>query len=161
MIVIADSSALVALSACQVLPLLEILFEKVYVPEAVYKEVSIKGKSEADPLTEYLNTRTKSVRANKTQVINAANLGSGEQEAIALYMELAADLLIIDDARAKKTAYANGLEVMGSVGVVGVLLLAKQRGLINKIRPMLNLLAVSDIHLGSNIIEKALGLAGE
>ena len=46
MIVIADSSALVALSICHALPLLEILFEKVYVPEAVYKEVCIKGKSE-------------------------------------------------------------------------------------------------------------------
>lgn len=90
--------------------------------------------------------------------MNATNLGSGEQEAIALYMELSADLLIIDDARAKKIAYANGLEVMGSVGV---LLLAKQRGLINKTRPMLNLLAVSDIHLGANVIEKALKLAGE
>ncbi len=158
MIVIADSSALVALSICQALPLLETLFEKVYVPDAVYKEVCIKGKSEADVLTDYLNTRIKSIQTDKTQIMNATNLGSGEQEAIALYMELSADLLIIDDARAKKIAYANGLEVMGSVGI---LLLAKQRGLINKIRPMLNLLAVSDIHLGANVIEKALKLAGE
>ena len=90
--------------------------------------------------------------------MNGANLGTGEQEAIALYMDLSADLLIIDDARAKKVAYANGLEVMGSIGI---LLLAKQRGQIDKIRPMLNLLAVSDIHLGSSIIEKALKLAGE
>ncbi len=51
--------------------------------------------------------------------------------------------------------------VWRSWGSVGVLLLAKQRGLIIEIRPMLNLLAVSDIYLGSNIIEKALGLAGE
>ncbi len=158
MIVIADSSALVALSICQALPLLEILFEKIYVPEAVFREVSIKGKSEADVLTDYLSTRIKSIQTDKTQIMNAANLGSGEQEAITLYIEFSADLLIIDDARAKKVAYANGLEVIGSVGV---LLLAKQRGLINKIRPMLNLLAVSDIHLGSSLIEKALNLAGE
>ncbi len=158
MIVIADSSALVALSMCQALPLLEILFKKIYVPEAVYKEISVKGKSEADALTEYLSTRIKSVRVDRTKVVNTDSLGSGEQEAIALYMELSADLLIIDDARAKKAAYANGLEVMGSVGV---LLLAKQRGLIHEIRSMLDLLAVSNIHLGSNIIEKALGIAGE
>ncbi len=50
--------------------------------------------------------------------MNIANLGAGKQEAIALYMELSADLLIIDDARAKKSAYANGLEVMGSVSVL-------------------------------------------
>ena len=158
MIVIADSSALVALSICQALPLLEILFKKIYVPETVYKEISIEGKSEAEALTDYLSSRIKLVQTDKIQVMNTANLGSGEQEAIALYMELSADLLIIDDARTKKVAYANGLEVMGSVGV---LLLAKQRGLINKIRPMLSLLAVSDIHLGSRIIEKALQLADE
>ncbi len=158
MIVIGDSSALVALSICEALPLLESLFEKIYVPEAVYKEVSIKGKSEADALTDYLGTRIKIVETDKIQVMNGANLGTGEQEAIALYKSLSADLLIIDDARAKKIAYANGLEVMGSVGV---LLLAKQRGLLKNIRPMLNLLAVSDIHLGSNIIEKALKLAAE
>ncbi len=39
MIVIGDSSALVALSICEALPLLKSLFEKIYVPEAVYKEV--------------------------------------------------------------------------------------------------------------------------
>ena len=47
------------------------------------------------------------------------------------------------------------------MGSIGVLLLAKQQGLINKIRPMLNLLAISDIHLGASIIEKSLKLAGE
>ena len=118
MIVIADSSALVALSICQALPLLEILFKKIYVSEAVYKEISIEGKSEAEALTDYLSSRIKLVQTDKIQVMNTANLGSGEQEAIALYMELSADLLIIDDARAKKVAYANGLEVMGSVGGV-------------------------------------------
>ena len=158
MIVIADSSALVALSICQALPLLEPLFEKVYVPEAVYAEISIEGKPEAKALIEYLSSRIKQVQANKIQVMDASKLGAGEQEAIALYMDLSADLLIIDDARAKKAAYANGLEVMGSIGI---LLLAKQRGLVSTIKPMLNLLAISDIHLGTSIIEKALKLAGE
>ncbi|MCK5191083.1 MAG: hypothetical protein KAR12_13615 [Methylococcales bacterium] len=92
MIVIADSSALVALSICQALPLLEILFKKIYVPEAVYKEISIEGKSEAEALTGYLSSRIKLVQTDKIQVMNTANLGSGEQEAIALYMELSADL---------------------------------------------------------------------
>ena len=105
MIVIADSSALVALSICQVLPLLESLFDEVYVPEAVYNEVSIKGKPEADALIDYLSSRIKSVQANKNQVVNASKLGIGEQQAIALYLELSADLLIIDDARAKKIVY--------------------------------------------------------
>ena len=40
MIIIADSSALVSLSVCNSLSLLEPLFGEIYVPEAVYNEVS-------------------------------------------------------------------------------------------------------------------------
>jgi predicted nucleic acid-binding protein len=158
MIVIADSSALVALSLCQSLPLLETLFGEVYVPLSVYKEVTFKGKPEAEALGDYLQARVKPVDMENHPIQNTTNLGSGELEAIALYMDIDADLLIIDDARAKKAAYENGLEVMGSIGA---LLLAKERGLITEIRSLLNLLNASDIHLSSRIINKALELAGE
>jgi hypothetical protein len=64
----------------------------------------------------------------------------GELEAMALYQTVAADLLLVDDARAKKIAYLNGLETMGSVGV---LLLAKRRGLISQLKPFLDILTAS------------------
>ena len=158
MIVIADSSALVALSICQTLPMIEPLLGEVFVPESVYQEVTIKNKPEAEALKDYLQSKVKKVNLNVYPIKNTVNLGSGELEAIALYIDLSADLLIIDDARAKKAAYANGLEVMGSIGV---LLLAKERKLIKAIKPLLVLLNASDIYLSSRIIEKALELAGE
>jgi len=158
MIVIADSSALVALSICQVLPQIESLFGQLCVPDSVYKEVTIKGKPEAKVLKRFLQTRVKSVNLEDYSIKNTVNLGRGELEAIALYINLSAELLIIDDAKAKKAAYANGLEVMGSIGV---LLLAKERGLIEEIKPMLDLLDASDIHLSSKVIAKALELSGE
>ena len=46
--------------------------------------------------------------------------------------------LLIDDVKAKKIAYLNGLEVMGRVGI---LLMAKQHGLISEISPLLKLLS--------------------
>jgi predicted nucleic acid-binding protein len=81
-----------------------------------------------------------------------------ELEAIALYLKTSADLLLIDDAYAKKVAVKNGLEVMGSIGV---LLLAKQKGLISTIKPLITMLVNSEIHLGNNVIQKALYLAKE
>lgn len=158
MIVIADSSALVALSICETLPLLEPLLGQICVPQSVYNEVCIQGKPESEALKKYLQGRVKTVHQDDYFISNTANLGSGEIEAIALYMNLSADLLVIDDARAKRAAYANGLEVMGSIGI---LLLAKEQGLIKKIKPMLDLLNTSDIRLSSNVIEKALELANE
>jgi predicted nucleic acid-binding protein len=54
MIVIADSSALVALSVCDSLLLLDALFGEVKVPQAVYDEVCIVNKAESQALKAYL-----------------------------------------------------------------------------------------------------------
>ncbi len=158
MIVVADSSPLAALSICQSLPLLERLFSEVQVPKAVFTEVCIPGKAEAGVLRAWLRDRVQPVSLSDCHISKPEGLGQGELEAIALYLALSADLLLVDDARAKKAAYLNGLEVMGSVGV---LLLAKQRGLIPQVKPLLEILAVSGIYLSEAIIKKALGLADE
>ncbi len=47
MLVVADSSALVALALCDGLNLLDQLFDEVKVPQAVDDEVVVKGKPEA------------------------------------------------------------------------------------------------------------------
>jgi len=53
MILIADSSALVALSVVDKLDVLEQLFGEVYVPRAVYEEVSKENKAESNKLKNY------------------------------------------------------------------------------------------------------------
>lgn len=145
MIVIADASPLVALSTCSCLPLLEQLFGQVRVPEAVFYEVSVPGKSEAPSLNAYLQGKVLAASLENFPIYPTTGLGLGEREAMALYLSLSADLLLVDDRRAKKVAYSNGLEVMGSVGV---LLLAKQRGLLTHVKTLLDILAASEIHLG-------------
>lgn len=72
--------------------------------------------------------------------------------------QLSADLLLIDDARAKKVAYLNNIEVMGSLGV---LLLAKKEGLIVAIKPLLTKLRCSDIFISNNLLDQILMVAGE
>ena len=44
MLIIADSSALVALATCNTLYLLDVLFENVRVPQKVFEECSIENK---------------------------------------------------------------------------------------------------------------------
>jgi predicted nucleic acid-binding protein len=44
MILIADSSALVALASCNSLSFLDTLFHQVFVPKEVYDEIAVKGK---------------------------------------------------------------------------------------------------------------------
>jgi predicted nucleic acid-binding protein len=91
-------------------------------------------------------------------VIAAAGLGQGELEAMALYKKLSADRLLVDDNRARRVARLNGIEIVGSVGV---LLLAKERALLPSIRPRLEEIRAAGIHLGPEIFSAALRLAGE
>jgi predicted nucleic acid-binding protein len=57
MIVIADSSALVALSICDGLHLLDDLFCVVKVPQAVYDEVCVMHKAQSHALQFYLQSK--------------------------------------------------------------------------------------------------------
>ena len=157
MIVIADSSALVALSVCGCLHLLDQLFGEVKVPQAVYDEVCITNKAESLALRHYLSGKVCSV-TNAAPIEKPTGLGKGELEAISLYKQLSADLLLIDDAKAKKVAYLNNLEVMGSLGV---LLLAKRQSLIEAIKPSVTLLRCSDIFISEALLSQVLAMANE
>lgn len=55
MIVIADTSALVALSVCDALDLLDKLFKKVVVPISVFNESTIADKPQSEKLYHFLN----------------------------------------------------------------------------------------------------------
>ena len=158
MIVIIDSSALVALSVCQCLPIVEQLFIEIRVPEAVFTEICVSGKPEAERLRKWLYNRVQVISLSDYHIIKADGLGRGELEAMALYLSLSADLLVVDDAHAKKVACLNGFEVMGSLGV---LLLAKRRGLIYYIKPLVEILAQSNIHLSNTLIQRVLKMAFE
>lgn len=157
MLIIADTSALLALASCDSLTLLDTLFEEVRVPQAVFEECAVPGKPQAEHLGQYLRDKVTDVDL-ATLVIAAAGLGQGELEAMALYKKLRADRLLVDDHRARKVARLNGIEIVGSIGV---LLLARERALIPSIRPRLEEIRAAGIHLGSEVFSEALRLAGE
>ena len=50
MIAVADSSSLIALSICNHLNLLDMFFDKVVVPKAVYNELTSNNKPESEKL---------------------------------------------------------------------------------------------------------------
>ena len=77
---------------------------------------------------------------------------------MALYKKLRADFLLVDDKRARKVASLNDIEIIGSQGV---LLFAKQQGLIKKIKPFIDKLRSSDFYISERLIKKTLRLANE
>ncbi|MCI5131743.1 MAG: hypothetical protein D3904_09505 [Candidatus Electrothrix sp. EH2] len=70
MLIIADSSALVALALCNELELLDRLFAEVRVPQAVYEEVIVEGKPAAQTLQVYLQGKIVPVPLENVYMLN-------------------------------------------------------------------------------------------
>lgn len=157
MLIVADSSALIALAACNGLNVLTRLYSDVNVPQAVYDEVVAPEKPQAAALETFLAGKVVAVDTRQW-VLASGGLGQGEMEAMALYKQISADALLIDDHRARVIAEHNHIHC---IGALGVLLLAKQNGVIEKIAPYVETLRRSSIYYGEALLDKVLKLAGE
>ena len=87
-----------------------------------------------------------------------AGLHGGEASVLTLANEHNARLVIIDEQKARRYAQRMGLQVTGTIGV---LLLAKEKGLIDAIKPPDAELQAHGLYLSSELIDKALQLTGE
>jgi predicted nucleic acid-binding protein len=157
MLIIADSSALVSLATCDALDVVLALYSDIKVPQAVYDEVVEPGKSQAAVLKTYLQNRVEKIDATRF-VFTAGGLGQGEIEAMALYKQLSADQLLIDDRRARAIAEHNDIRC---IGALGILLVAKHKGVIQQVSPLIEKLRNSSVFYGETLLEKVLQLAGE
>jgi uncharacterized protein len=83
MLIVADSSALIALATCDALPLLLEVYDDVKVPEAVYMETVSPEKPQSDILASFLTGRVVQVDTSRS-VLAAGGLGRGEIEAMTL-----------------------------------------------------------------------------
>lgn len=157
MILVADCSALIALSTCCSLELLEQLFSSVVVPEAVYYEATQSSKKEAIQLKTYLQGKVCKVDMQNYVFLDSF-ADAGEMEAMVLYKQINADKLLIDDKHGRSVAKLNHISTIGSLGV---LLVAKQKGLIQEIAPILEILEKSELYLSKQLLATVLELAGE
>lgn len=137
--------------------LLDNLFQSVRVPPAVFTECTVPGKPEAERLSIYLKDKVLEINLEDF-ILATTGLGQGELEAMALYKRLQANRLLVDDHRARKVARLNGINIVGSLGI---LVRAKESGLISEIHPFLTTLQASGVHYGRNLIHEALQQAGE
>ncbi len=148
--VVADTSPLVALQQIGQLGLLGTIFGTVLVPPAVAAEaLSVDRPS-------WLEERslTKPLAAE----VVFAGLGPGESEAISLALELCADRVLLDELPARTLAKRLNLPL---IGTLGILLVAKRRGLIDAIREPVDMLRRGGFRVSADLYEELLYEAGE
>ena len=149
--VISNASPLIALSQLDHLDLLEQFFHTVIIPPAVADEISptvhLPAWIEKRSLSQPIGPR-----------ILSASLGPDESEAISLALETGARLVILDERAGRRLARGLGLSI---IGVLGVLLMGKRRGLLPAMKPCLDRLLEYEFRISPALYERVLRDAGE
>lgn len=159
MIVISDTSPITNLAAIGQLDLLRQLYQKVSIPAAVYRELTAAGGNHPGAIVQSLDWIEAQDVTNRLLVTALRiELDEGEAEAITLAKETAADLLLLDERRGRLVAGRFGLRV---IGLLGVLIAAKQNGLIPEVKPLLDALVQIGFRISQQLYASILQAAGE
>jgi uncharacterized protein len=158
--VVCDSSILIGLAKIGKLDLLREIFSKISVPEEVICEVVKKGAGKAG------SERIKDAHwieiipvKDKTQVdLLMISLDKGEAEVLALAKQLEANLILVDEEKARKSAVIAGYDVMG---LLGLFILAKKLGFIDQVRPLVAELRKNKFRISDRVVSETLKRAGE
>lgn len=124
MIIVSDTSAITLLLQIGRIAILPALYQDVVIPVEVANELQRFHAA----LPDFIRVLSVANRARLEQL--QAELDIGEAAAIALMLEGKGDLLLMDERRGRRVATREGLAV---VGVIGVLVEARQRGLITSL----------------------------
>ncbi|MBI2298180.1 MAG: DUF3368 domain-containing protein, partial [Armatimonadetes bacterium] len=152
--VVCDTSPLQYLHQLGCLELLPALAARVLIPEAVVVELAVgrrKGFGVPDPAT--LPWAEVVTRVTTAGVPDVKDLGAGEREALAIGLQLPGVTLIIDDRIARQVAEVLRLP---RTGTVGLLLSAKQAGLVAAVRPQIERLVALGFRLSPRALQAAL-----
>jgi predicted nucleic acid-binding protein len=162
LIVVADSSVIIALSQIGMLGLLHHRFPGgIVVPKAVWREVVEEGRgqpgAEEVSSSEWISVRD--VEDEWLVSLLERELDRGESEAIVLAKELRADLVLLDERAARKVAKRLNLLILGTVGI---LVWAKRAGLVSSLREQLDILQnKGNFRISAAVYNEALNVVGE
>jgi len=153
--VVSDTSPLISLAAVGLLSLLRGLYREIVIPATVYDEYEA-GRRPSEPPLQNLAWITISGLTSDLSI--PAALDPGESAAIALAVQAKARALLLDERMGRRVAIEFGLPV---VGTMGVLLRAKQAGLVSNVRPTVDEMIAQGIRIGPAVRSRVLHLAGE
>jgi predicted nucleic acid-binding protein len=158
-LVVVNATPIIALALIDQMHLLHSLYERIVIPSAVQAEISAGGAAGIGVRELREATWVDVVSLQDPSRANLiADLAPGEAEVIALAQERRADLVVIDERLARRHAERLGMRLTGTLGI---LLRAKQLGMVKAVAPLIDQLRQGGIHLGDDVVSEVLRLAGE
>jgi predicted nucleic acid-binding protein len=163
MLVVSNTSPIMNLAVVGMLDLLRQQFGEVIVPAAVVGELRLDtdypgmGEIRSAITTGWLHQV--SLENDKVAMALRRELDDGEAEAIALALQLKVGTILMDERDGRSVAKSMGLS---PIGVLGVLLRAKQSGVISSIKEILNRLRdEAGFYITDNLMKNILFEVGE
>ena len=159
--IVSNASPLINLARIGKLDLLRELYGELIIPEGVWHEVVVEGAGQ--PGSDEVNTshwiKRQAVTNRQLQQALRQELDAGEAEAIALAVELNAELLLMDEHLGREVARHLGLRY---TGLIGVMIEAKHKGMIGSVKPQLDSLRdISGLHVSDALYLRILKDEGE
>jgi uncharacterized protein len=159
--IVSNTSPITNLAAIDQLHLLREIYGIILIPHAVYDELTVLNRPVPGTAeVQMFNWITLRQVSDRLQVTNLRQMvDAGEAEAIALALELSAERLLIGEASGRALAESLGIRI---TGILGTLLIAKQRGLILSVQPLMeDLIQKAGFRVSSGLYRLVLDSAGE
>lgn len=158
-VLVVNASPLILFARIDRLDLFAKLAGSVVVPQAVLREVEAgSARDQAVAHVRRMASLTKVADRQVPDSIRAWDLGAGESQVLVHAVERPGAGVVLDDLGARRCAQSLGLPMMGSIGVV---LLCRQRGIVEWARPLIEALCEVGLRLRPAIKDQALAKVGE
>lgn len=159
-VVVSDAGPLIALAKLDLLSLLPQIFSTVYIPKTVFEEATKNQQREdAQHIAQFDSSQIHVIDDLDNAFSQSLNilLDDGEIQAIA-HAKILQCSVLMDEKRGRQVAIQHDIPV---IGVIGVLLQAKQKDLIPEVKMYLKAMKDADYRMSDALLNKALELAGE
>jgi uncharacterized protein len=153
--VVSNTTPLISLVGIGQLELLYLLYGEIWIPDIVLAEYRA-GAGTTDPQLEKLPWLK--VHPIVIDPMLHSLLDAGDAAALTLAIAVQARVVILDEAHARHVAQQRGLPLIGSIGV---LLRAKQRGLIPVVTPLIDQMIAHGQYISPSLRDQVIHAAGE